>query len=406
MVGKLRQLSAGKKKPQSRALAGESAPVLGARLTAHIDRVSARVQLASTGPSPRQSARVLIVDDERGIRDLLTVVLTQKGLLCETAANGRTALARAREHDYDLAILDLRLPDMSGLDLARTLRQRQMRILFLSGLAEVEDVCEAVRLQADDFLLKPVAIPVLLAAVERALARCKTLHSLTEAQQRLEAQLAELGLHHQRRFLGGVVALATALEARDSFTKGHSLRVSEMCITLGTALHLSQDDLDDLVVGALLHDVGKIAVPDAILLKPGPLTRRDRRVVHDHPQAGRAILLPFFGRGAILTCALCHHERWDGRGYPQKLTGEAIPLPGRIVSVCDAFDAITSERPYRPALSETRARNELRRHRGQQFDPAVVDAFFDLRPFQNAPAAVRRRTGLCSRRREKADLLL
>jgi len=166
---------------------------------------------------------------------------------------------------------------------------------------------------------------------------------------------------------------------------GHTSRVAKMSLELARGLGFADQQLEELGSGALLHDVGKIAVPDSILLKKGRLTKEEYQKIQEHPRYGYDILFPFFGRCIVTECALYHHERWDGKGYPEGLAGESCPLVGRILATCDAFDAMTSERPYRPPLAESEALREIETNRGKQFDPRIADLFCRMRPDLSMP---------------------
>ncbi len=352
----------------------------------YIDRLASRVKEApSAVGQPRRAlhgGRLLVVDDDSAVCQLLSRILREAHYTCDTANSGTDALACLNAKTYDVVLVDLIMPEFSGLDLIREIRRRRdtVRIIVITGRAQLDTAIEALRLRADDYLLKPVPIPNLLEAVERSLARAESFREIRLTHQHLSRQLSGLTIQMQRRFVGGVVALATALEARDAYTKGHSSRVAAMCVEVGRALEIHGERLDELVVGALLHDIGKIAVPDYVLLKKDSLTREEFAVIQKHPSAGYNILVPFFGRGAIADCARYHHERYNGSGYPEGLCGEQMPLVARIISLCDAFDAMSSARPYRDAHAGERCLAEIEAGRGTQFDPTIADLFLSVRP--------------------------
>ncbi|MCX8035446.1 MAG: response regulator [Candidatus Sumerlaeia bacterium] len=352
----------------------------------YIDRLAGRMKEAgSVGAEPRRAlrgGRLLVVDDDPAVCQLLARILHEARYTCDTAHSGADALACLNAKTYDVVLVDLVMPEFSGLELIREIRRRRdtVRIIVITGRAQLETAIEALRLRADDYLLKPVPIPTLLEAVERSLARAESFREIRLSHQHLSRQLSGLTLQMQRRFVGGVVALATALEARDAYTKGHSSRVAALCVELGRALEIHGETLDELVVGALLHDIGKIAVPDGVLLKKDTLTREEFAIIQKHPSVGYEILVPFFGRGAIADCARYHHERYDGSGYPEGLRGGQMPLVARIISLCDAFDAMSSARPYRDAHAEARCLAEIEAGRGTQFDPTIAGLFLSIRP--------------------------
>jgi putative two-component system response regulator len=356
---------------------------------AYVARVAGRLSDTKAEPAAglqnrQRAARILIVDDDTAICEMLATALHEAGFACDVAVTGAQALARAERQVYDVLVVDLMIPDVSGLEVVREIRKRNdaTRVIIITGFGDVTTAVEALHTRADDYILKPIRIEEFVRSVELSLSRQETLRDIRLSHQRLSRELADLNLRFQRRLSGGVVALATALEARDRYTKGHSARVANMCVELGRALNFHGEELDDLVVGALLHDVGKIAVPDGVLLKDGPLSAADFEKIQCHPRVGYDILFPFFGRGVITECALYHHEHCDGTGYPGHLTQENIPLVGRIISLCDAYDAMTSERPYRAAFPESKALQEVEKHSGTQFDPQVAQLFCKIHPYQ------------------------
>ena len=333
---------------------------------------------------PGPPGRVLVVDDESAMRSLLAAAVRGKGLECDLAANATDAIARIEQQVYDVIVVDIMLPDFNGLELIAAIRNRTpaTRVIVITGYGDVKTATEALRAHADDYLLKPFKVSEFLASLERSLGRQKALRSIEMTQQQLTEQVAHLQVTLEKQSTGGIMALAKALEGRDPYTIGHTSRVAKMSLGLAHALGFQGKQLEELGAGALLHDVGKIAVPDSILLKKDRLTPEEYQKIQEHPRHGYDILFPFFGRGVVTECALYHHERWDGKGYPERLAGENCPPVGRILAICDAFDAMTSERPYRPALSESEALREIGANRGKQFDPQIADLFCEIRPDQ------------------------
>jgi len=372
------------------ATESDPAEALAPEWRAYVARVAGRLSdskpetLLGQRRHRQRAARILVVDDDEAICRMLGTALHEAGLACDVANTGAEALAKAERQVYDVLVADIVMPDVSGLEVVREIRKRNeaTRVIIITGFGDVATAVEALHTRADDYILKPIRIEDFVGAVEVSLNRQETLRDIRLSHQRLSRDLTDLNLKFQRRLSGGVVALATALEARDRYTKGHSARVANMCVELGRGLNFHGEALDDLVVGALLHDVGKIAVPDSVLLKEGSLSAEEFAKIQCHPRVGYDILFPFFGRGAITECALYHHERCDGSGYPGHLTREEIPLVGRIISLCDAYDAMTSERPYRAAFPEAKALGEVQKHTGTQFDAQVAELFCRIRPYQ------------------------
>ena len=332
-------------------------------------------------PSAR---RVLIVDDERDIRTTLNAVFGSAGYECRMAGDGREA-ARLFEADRaPLTITDLKMPVMDGLQLLQHVKARDAdaAVIMLTGAADVRIAVESLKQGASDFILKPVNLDQVLLAAERALERRQLLMERREHHALLEYRVAEgtrdlaaaLG-ELQQTYQATLEALGSALATREVGTELHSRRVHAYSIALARAHGLPEAELDALGRGVLLHDIGKIGISDAILLKPGPLTPEEWTIMRSHPSVGRQLLerIPFL-RDAI-PVVYHHHERWDGTGYPLGLAGPAIPIGARVFAVADAFDAMTFDRPYSTAITMQAARARIQEAAGTHFDPDVVATF-------------------------------
>jgi putative nucleotidyltransferase with HDIG domain len=330
---------------------------------------------------------VLVVDDLGQIRDLLREQLFLDGYTCRIAPGGDDALAALANERFDVVVSDFRMPGMSGLTLLQHVRQKYPQTAFI--MVTVEDdarvAVEAMKQGASDYLLKPSQIRSVAASVERALEKKRLELELEKYRLHLEQMVAERTRQLtealegvEQTYDGTLEALGAALDLRDSQTAGHSERVSRYCLRIARAVGLSGDGLKQLVRGAYLHDIGKMAIPDSILLKNRELTAEEMEVMQTHVKIGRELVerVGFLAPAAELIFA--HQERWDGRGYPQGLRGAEIPLPARIFAVADTLDAITSERPYRQAVSFAGARAEIARQSGLQFDPDVVRVFLSI----------------------------
>jgi cyclic di-GMP phosphodiesterase len=329
------------------------------------------------------SPRILIVDDEIEITEILADLLSEE-YDCLRAASAEEALARLQESDFQLVISDITMPGMSGLDMIPHVKQisPDTVVVMISGMQTVESAIGALRLGAFDYLMKPFDLRQVEAVVKRALEH----HDLVVAKQRYENHLEELveqrtvELDKALNSLEGAYrstlkALTAALETRDSETHGHSERVVTYSLRLGREYGLSSEEMKALEFGSLLHDIGKIGVPDSILRKPGKLTEEEWVRMREHPTHGQQILRGIeFLQGASRVVAQ-HHEKWDGTGYPLGLQREEIDICARIFAVADAFDAITSDRVYRQGKSYEAASQELDDWAGRQFDPKVVEAF-------------------------------
>ncbi|HEX5149153.1 MAG TPA: HD domain-containing phosphohydrolase, partial [Candidatus Limnocylindrales bacterium] len=279
---------------------------------------------------------VLVVEDDLANRALLERILEREGYRTTSAGDGEAALLAVGEHAPDLVLLDIGLPRLDGYEVTRRLRAHvrtlTVPIILLTGRSGLEDVVEGLDAGADDFLSKPFRAPELLARIRSAL--------------RLRQALVRMDAAHT-----AVAALANAVEAKDPSTERHCQRLANLAARLGAQAGLEGIELEAVAYGALLHDVGKIGVPEAILTKPGPLDVDEWELMRRHPEIGERICLPLASAGTFSPIVRHHHERWDGRGYPDGLRGEAIPLGARIVAIADAYDAMTNDRPYKRAMS-------------------------------------------------------
>ena len=327
--------------------------------------------------------RLLIVDDEAEVRSVLSDLLGDI-YQCSQAPSAEDALARLRERDYQLVISDITMSGMSGLEMIAHVKviSPDTVIVMISGMQTIESAINALRLGAFDYLMKPFDLRQAEAAVARALEH----HELIVAKRRYENHLEELVDQRtaeldealgslENAYRSTLKALTAALETRDAETHGHSERVVTFSLRLGREYGLSASEMKALEFGSLLHDIGKIGVPDAILRKPAKLTDEEWVRMREHPRHGQQILRGIkFLEGAARVVAQ-HHEKWDGSGYPLGLKAEEIDVCARIFSVADAFDAITSDRVYREGRSYEAAARELDGWANRQFDPKVVETF-------------------------------
>jgi len=327
--------------------------------------------------------RLLIVDDEVEVRGVLADLLGDT-YLCAEAASAEEALAQLRQTPYELVISDITMSGMTGLEMIPHVKiaSPDTVIVMISGMQTIESAINALRLGAFDYLMKPFDLRQAEAAVARALEH----HELVAAKRRYENHLEELVDQRtaeldqalgslENAYRSTLQALTAALEARDAETHGHSERVVTYSLRLGREYGLTVAQMKALEFGSLLHDIGKIGVPDAILRKPAKLTDEEWVRMREHPMHGQQILRGIkFLEGAARVVAQ-HHEKWDGSGYPVGSKAEDIDICARIFSVADAFDAITSDRVYRQGRPYEAAAAELDEWAGRQFDPKVVEAF-------------------------------
>ena len=342
------------------------------------------VHMSDTNSKPQ----LLIVDDEAEVRGVLRDLLSDS-YGCVEASSAEEALAELRASDYQLVISDITMSGMSGLEMIPHVKviSPDTVIVMISGMQTIESAINALRLGAFDYLMKPFDLRQAEAAVSRAFDH----HELIAAKRRYETQLEELVAQRtaeldealgslENAYRSTLKALTAALETRDAETHGHSERVVTFSLRLGREYGLTNSEMKALEFGSLLHDIGKIGVPDAILRKPAKLTDEEWIRMREHPMHGQQILRGIkFLEGAARVVAQ-HHEKWDGSGYPLGLKTEDIDICARIFSVADAFDAITSDRVYRQGRSYDAAAAELNEWSGRQFDPKVVEAFHRVPP--------------------------
>ena len=334
------------------------------------------------------TGRVLVVDDEPGACKLLSLIVGPPAFHCTTASSGEEALVALQREQFDAVISDLHMPGISGMELLAEVRRCYAHLAFLvtTGVDDVDVGVRAMRSGADDYLVKPLIEDAVIASLESAIHKRQLEKQVEHYRQHLEemvaartAQLQDALEQLERSYGDTLQALGAAIDLRDDETAGHSRRVCRYSLEIARAMGWSGKQLESLARGAYLHDIGKLGIPDGILLKPGPLTEGERKFMQQHVQIGFDVVkdIPFLAdAGEII---LMHHERYDGTGYPRGLKGEEI-LPGaRIFAVADTLDAITSDRPYRRATSFESALDTIRRLSGSQFDPKVVNVFLNIR---------------------------
>jgi len=320
---------------------------------------------------------ILIVDDDAQVREVLHQIFLSASYRCLQAANGQEGLETFRASRPPLIVTDLKMPVMDGIGLLEGVRREDedTAVIVLTGAPDVKTAIDSLKLGAYDFIMKPVNVDELLFAAERALERRQLLIERREYQELLERRVEEATRDLHDAYRATLEALGSALDSRDVGTESHSRRVHGYALATARAYGVPETDIPDLEHGVLLHDIGKIGIPDGILLKPGPLTPEEWKTMRRHPEIGKRLIenVPFL-RGAI-PIIYCHHEKWDGTGYPRALKGEEIPVGARIFSVVDAFDAMTFDRPYSKAVPFQAAFTEITRCSGTHFDPTVVEAF-------------------------------
>jgi putative nucleotidyltransferase with HDIG domain len=325
---------------------------------------------ASEAPSVPPRRRVLIVDDDHLVRDALRFALEDAGYDVWAVAHGADALAVLESQAVDIVLSDIFMPGMNGFELLKQIRQRRpdVPVILVTGFGNIEMARQALKEGATDFITKPYNVSEIPILIERNLMR----HTIESSRTR------DLQEEVRRSYRATLEALLAALDTRDTETEGHSERVAAYTMLIAQQLNLSEAELQHIEHGALLHDIGKIGVPDHILYKPGPLTPEEWEVMKQHPVIGYKMCMKIEMLRPAAPIVLHHHERWDGRGYPYGLNGAEIPLGARIFAIADTLDAMTSDRPYRKALSFAQAREEIERCAGSQFDPELVRVFLEL----------------------------
>jgi putative two-component system response regulator len=320
------------------------------------------------------SSTVLVVDDDPDARCLLSAILQAEGYSVHTECDGASALAALTRLQPDVVLLDVVMPDADGVELCRRIKEnpetRLTPLLLVTALSAQRDRVRGLEAGADGFLSKPIDSSELLARV-RSLCQLK---AFTDELDRPEAAL---------------FALALSIEGRDSYTAGHCERLSAMSVELGLFLGLPDEQIHALRRAGIVHDIGKVAIPDSILLKPGPLTAEEWEIMRQHPLVGERICSPLRSLRLVLPIIRHHHERFDGSGYPDHLADGDIPLTARVLQIVDIFDAMTTDRPYKKAISPAAALVELGREAAAgRLDPDLHRSFIDL--FERAPFSSRK----------------
>ncbi len=334
------------------------------------------------------SERILIVDDEEAIREIVHSMLTMSGFRCQQAGSGVEALAMLDSgEEYELMLSDLMMAEMDGIALLERTKEKypDMPVVMVTAVHDISVALAALRNGAYDYLLKPFEREQLLAIVRRALENRRlkvenrlyqtNLESLVSARtDQLRQAMSDL----ERSYDITLEALGDALDLKDAETEGHSKRVTAFTVAIARAKGLAGDKIRVIARGAFLHDIGKMAIPDSILRKPGPLTPDEIAIMKEHCYRGYQMLrkIPFLAEAAEIVYS--HQEHWDGSGYPRGIKGDTIPLGARMFAIADTLDAIMSDRPYRAAQSFSAARDEIIRWSGRQFDPDIVKIFLSI----------------------------
>jgi response regulator RpfG family c-di-GMP phosphodiesterase len=330
---------------------------------------------------------ILVVDDEEAIREVVSTMLESKGYRCAVAHNGRVAQEHIKRTTPDLILSDMIMPEMDGIKLLEWVREfdPDVPVIMVTAIHDISTALEAIRRGAYDYILKPFEKDQLFLGVGRALQHRRLVNENRKYQRDLEQQVEDRTARLQealdqleQSYDDTLEALGSALDLKDAETEGHCQRVTAFCISIAKTMPVPDTYLPILARAAFLHDIGKMAIPDGILRKPGPLTDDEKRIMRTHCEIGYNMLIriPFLRDAAEIV--LAHQEFYDGSGYPRGLRGDQIPLGARIFTIADSLDAMISDRPYRRALPMSHAREEIKRCSGSQFDPEVVKVFMSI----------------------------
>jgi putative nucleotidyltransferase with HDIG domain len=328
--------------------------------------------------------KILVCDDEEAIREVISTLLDAQGYECTVVQNGYQAIEELKKRPHDLVLSDIVMPEMDGMRLLKQVRGlvEDVPVIMVTAMHDISIAIEAIRAGAYDYILKPFEKDQLYHSVKRALEHRHLVMENRSYQRDLERLVAErthqlsMALRDlEESYDYTLEALGGALDAKDAETEGHCQRVTAITILIARIMNVDEEQLRHIARGAFLHDIGKMGIPDQVLRKPGPLTDDERQLMKRHCEIGYTVLkkIPFLRDAAEIV--LAHQESYDGSGYPRGLKGEEIPLGARIFAVADTVDAMTSDRPYRKALSIAAARAEVQKFSGSQFDPDVVKAF-------------------------------
>jgi putative two-component system response regulator len=332
---------------------------------------------------------ILVVDDEEVVRRPLQRKLTREGYDCIEADSAPGALSRLKAAPVELAILDIMMPGKTGLELLTEMRDEHpdTAVIMATAIAEPGIIIECMKNGAQDYITKPFNLNQVVHSVDSVLRKRHLELMMKDYQASLRGKVDEQAKQIRDLFLGAVESLVTALEAKDTYTAGHSRRVKDLSILLSQRLGMTEKETEDLRWGALLHDVGKIAIDPAIQNKPGKLTKEEYDELMRHTQVGPRIVKPVTNEN-IMNIIRYHHTRYDGHLSGQVQIGHAIPVYVRIVTLADSFDAMISDRPYRRGRSIQEAMNEIKRCSGSQFDPELVDTLVKI-PVSEIESAIK-----------------
>ena len=321
--------------------------------------------------------KIIGVDDEEGILDSLRVLLENSNYEFIGVTNPVEAIEKVRQEHFDLMLLDFMMTPLHGDEVVEEIRKfnKELYILLLTGHKDLAPPLETIkRLDIQGYCEKSDKFDQLILLIESGIKSVKQMDEIKQINEKLEDSKEQL----EQAYLDMIQTLRYTVEAKDSYTRGHSDRVSEYSVLIGEKLGLSEEQIKTLRIGGLFHDIGKIGIPDSILLKPAKLTDDEYSQIKNHPSIGAHILGNATIFKEIIPIVKHHHEKYDGNGYPSRLKGEEIPYMARIAAVADTFDAMTSRRSYRGPIDIEHVKEEIKRCEGTQFDPQIAEVFLDI----------------------------
>lgn len=327
--------------------------------------------------NPSNGYKIIVVDDEIGIIDSLSIFLKRSGYEFTGVTDPLEAIERVKNEHFDLMLLDFIMTPIHGDKVVEEIRKfnKELYILLLTGHKDLAPPLETIRrLDIQGYCEKSDKFDQLLLLIESGIKAISQMNLIKDINAELKDTYEKL----EKSYMESIQTLRYTVEAKDTYTRGHSDRVSEYAVLIGKYLNLSSQDLRTLQIGGLFHDIGKIGVPDSILLKTEKLTDDEYSEIKNHPTIGAHILSTATIFQDLIPIVKHHHERYDGNGYPSKLKGDNIPYLARITAVADTFDAMTSKRTYRDALPLDVVKAEVERCKGSQFDPEIADVFLDI----------------------------
>lgn len=330
-----------------------------------------------------EKVHILVVDDDPAILNLIKSAVTRQGYQCSTALEGKSALSIIEDNHVDIVITDIMMPEMNGIELTERIKEKgyDTDVIIMTGNVADFTYEKAISEGASDFIQKPLKLQELILRIKRIVKQRELIHERKKKEEELKTAYTTLNemLHVLMKNLYGTIHVLGAIaEKTDPYTAGHQKNVAQLAKEIAEHMNLSEDKKESIYISGIIHDVGKISIPTEILAKPGKLTDIEFAFIKEHPKIGYDILKDIQFPWPVAEIVRQHHERINGSGYPDGLRNEDIHLEAKIIAAADVVEAMSSHRPYRPALGVDKALEELKQHRGTLYDPMVVDACLEL----------------------------